>query len=133
MDDLRARFIARFGTDLAETVERVVESHIKVIPGVVDLGSDPFQFSLVWAVGFECLSNPGFRAEHGVVPAWADLEAWIRDEADLASFDGTMDLGGRGRGRTRMSRRAAPTLGRRPDESICVDHAIIARSSNSAR
>jgi hypothetical protein len=98
MSDLRARFAARFGTYLAETIERVVEDHIKVIPGVVERGSDRFQFALVWAVGFECLSNPDFRGEHGVVPAWADLEAWIRDEAGLAAFDGTMDLGARGRG-----------------------------------
>lgn len=29
---------------------------------------------------------------------WADLLAWIADKADLASFNGTMDLSGRGRG-----------------------------------
>ncbi len=61
-------------------------------------GSSSFRCSLVWAIGFQCLSRPEVRAEHGVAAPWADLSAWIRDEADLASFDGTMDLAGRGKG-----------------------------------
>lgn len=98
MTDLRNRFVARFGDDLAETIEAVVEHHTKVIPAVLERGSDPFQFALVWAIGFECLTRPEFRWEHGVTAPWADLLTWICDEADLASFDGTMDLSGRGRG-----------------------------------
>jgi hypothetical protein len=66
MDDLRARFVTRFGADLAETVEGVAEHHTKVIPADLDRGSDDFQFALVWAIGFECLSRPAFRVEHGV-------------------------------------------------------------------
>jgi len=98
MDDLRDRFIARFGAALADTIERVAEHHTMVIPGVLDRGSDPFRFTLVWAIGFECLSRPEFRVEHGIMAPWADLSAWIGEEADLRSFDGTMDLGARGRG-----------------------------------
>jgi hypothetical protein len=33
-----------------------------------------------------------------ITTPWADLLGWICDEADLAAFDGTMDLSGRGRG-----------------------------------
>ena len=61
-------------------------------------GSDAFRFALVWAIGFECLLDPAFRREHGITAPWADLAAWIRIEADLASYDGTMDLAGRGVG-----------------------------------
>jgi hypothetical protein len=98
MSDLRARFVARFGPDLAEMIERVAEHHTKVLPAPLDQGSDPFRFALVWAIGFECLTRPAFRREHGITAPWADLSAWIRDEADLASYDGTMDLAGRGFG-----------------------------------
>jgi hypothetical protein len=52
-----------------------------VIPAVLNHGSDPFRFALVWAIGFECLSRPDFRAEQSVAAAWTDLSAWIRDEA----------------------------------------------------
>ena len=98
MSDLRARFAARFGTDLAEKIERAAEHHTKVLPAPLSQGSDPFRFALVWAIGFECLTRPAFRREHGITAPWADLSAWIRDEADLASYDGTMDLAGRGFG-----------------------------------
>jgi hypothetical protein len=96
--DLRTRFVARFGDDLAETIVAVAEHHTKVIPAVLGRGSDPFRFALVWAIGFECLTRPEFRREHGITVPWADLLTWICDEADLASFDGTMDVSGRGRG-----------------------------------
>ena len=98
MTDLRARFVARFGEDLAETIERAAEHHTRVLPAPLERGSDPFRFALVWAIGFECVSRPEFRLEHGVTAPWADLVGWIHDEADLASFDGAMDLSGRGRG-----------------------------------
>lgn len=98
MSNLRERFVARFGLDLAETIERGIEDHAKKYPMVLDRGSDPFRFVLVWAVGFECLVDPAFRREHGITVPWADLAAWIRAEADLASYDGTMDLAGRGFG-----------------------------------
>ena len=38
----------------------------------------------------------GVQGRAGVTAAWSDLEAWIRDEADLASFDGSMVGGSRG-------------------------------------
>lgn len=98
MTDLRIRFAARFGEDLAETIEQVAEHHTTVIPAVLDRGSDPFRFALVWAIGFECLTRPEYRLEHGITAPWADLLGWICDEAALDSFDGTMDLSGRGRG-----------------------------------
>jgi len=98
MTDLRARFVSRFGEDLADTIERVAEHHTKVIPAPLERGSDPFRFALVWAIGFECLTRPEYRLEHGIRAPWAELLTWICDEADLASFDGTMDLSGRGRG-----------------------------------
>jgi hypothetical protein len=98
MSDLRTRFAARFGEDLTVTVETVAEHHTKVIPGPMDRGSDEFRWALVWALGWECLTRPEFRLEHGVTTPWADLAVWIHDEADLANYDGTMDLAGRGLG-----------------------------------
>ena len=61
--DLRSRFVNRFGDDLSETIERVAEHHTKVLPASLDRGSDPFQFALVWAIGFQCLTRPEFRLE----------------------------------------------------------------------
>jgi hypothetical protein len=98
MQDLRDRFAARFGTDLAETIERAAEHHTKVLPAPLERGSDPFRFALVWAIGFECLTRPAFRLEHGITAPWAELQGWIREEADLGAYDGTMDLAGRGMG-----------------------------------
>jgi hypothetical protein len=98
MTDLRARFVERFGADLAERIERGIDVHAAEYPIALDRGSDPFRFSLVWAVGFECLNRPEFRREHGITAPWADLAAWIRSEADLASFDGTMDAAGHASG-----------------------------------
>lgn len=45
MSDLRARFVARFGSDLAETVDRAAEHHTKVLPAPLSQGSDPFRFA----------------------------------------------------------------------------------------
>jgi hypothetical protein len=95
--DLRTRFVARFGDDLAETIVAVAEHHTKVIPAARPrLGR--VRFAMVWSVSFECLTRPEFRLEHGITTPWADLLTWICDEANLDSFDGTMDLSGRGRG-----------------------------------
>lgn len=52
----------------------------------------------MWALRWECLTRPEFRREHGVTTTWADLAVWIHDEANLANYDGTMDLAGRGMG-----------------------------------
>ncbi len=51
----------------------------------------------MWAISFECLARPEFRLEHAITAPWADLLTRICDEADRPSFDGTMDLSGRGR------------------------------------
>jgi hypothetical protein len=71
MSDLRARFVARFGPELAETVDRATEHHIKVLPAPLSQGSDPFRFALVWAIGFECLTRPAYRQEHSIAATWA--------------------------------------------------------------
>lgn len=43
MSDLRSRFVARFGGDLAEQIEAAVEHHCKAIPGQIERGSDGFR------------------------------------------------------------------------------------------
>ena len=96
--DLRARFAARFGEDLAERLEAAIEYHVARYPMPLDRGSVPFRFVLVWRIGFGCLLDPAYRRAHGVAAPWADLAEWIRAEADLASYDGTPDLAGRALG-----------------------------------
>ena len=98
VNELRARFVERFGSDLAQTIERAIDLHAAEYPLALERGSDPFRFALIWAVGFECLTRPQFRREHGITTPWADLAAWIRKEADFASFDGTMDRAGHASG-----------------------------------
>jgi len=93
VDDLRSRF----GEVLAESIERVADLRTKV-PGTARPRLRPVPVRLGLGDRLECLTRPEFRREHGITTPWADLLGWICDEADLASFDGTMDLSGRGRG-----------------------------------
>lgn len=99
LSHVRSKFVARLGPNLADTIETAVAAPCPGVPGQIERGSDDFRWALVWAVGFECLTRPGFRREHGVTAPWADLCCWIADEADLANVDGTMDWSGRGAGR----------------------------------
>ena len=95
MDDLRSRFAARFGEALAVSLEDAVDAHVAKLGLVIERGSSPFRFTLVWAIGLECLSRPQFRDEHDVTASRSDLRIWFREHADLASFDGTFDWAGR--------------------------------------
>jgi hypothetical protein len=95
VDDLRSRFAARFGEALAVSLEEAVDEHVAKLAFVVERGSSLFRFTLIWAVGLECLSRPQFREEQGVTASWPDLRTWLREHADFASFDGTFDWAGR--------------------------------------
>ena len=94
MDTIRARFVEVFGEHLAISIEAAIERHVPALKVPLERGSDPFRFALVWAVGLGCLSDPGFRAEHGVIVPWEMLRDWIRDADLLAGYDGTFDFGG---------------------------------------
>lgn len=95
MDDLRSHFAARFGEALAVSLEEAVDAHVAKLAFIVERGPSPFRFTLVWAVGLECLSRPQFREEHSVTASWSDLRMWIHEHANLAYFDPTFDWAGR--------------------------------------
>lgn len=92
MSDLRDGFVAAFGEHLAISVEAAIERHVPALKVPLEQGTDPFRFALVWAVGLECLSNPAFRAEHGIVVPWETLRDWLCEADLLAGFDGTFDF-----------------------------------------
>ncbi|MBI3748061.1 MAG: hypothetical protein HY262_04335 [Chloroflexi bacterium] len=98
MSDLRDRFVAAFGEHLAISIEAAIERHFPALKVPLERGSDPFRFALIWAVGLECLSNPAFRVEHGVVASWEFLRDWLRDADLLAGYDGTFDSAGQASG-----------------------------------
>jgi hypothetical protein len=92
MDTLHVRFVDAFGEHLALSIEAAIEHHVPALKVPLERGSDRFRFALVWAIGLECLSNPAFRAEHGIVVPWASLRAWLHDADLLAGYDGTFDF-----------------------------------------
>jgi hypothetical protein len=99
MSELRDRFVAEFGEPLTVSIEASVEWHVPRLPVVLERGSDPFRFSLVWAIGLECLTRAEFRRQHGLVVPWEILRDWLRGADLLAGYDGTTDFGSRAAGR----------------------------------
>ena len=57
MDTLRKRFVAAFGEHLACSIEAAIECHVPALKIPLELGSDPFRFALIGAVGMG-RSNP---------------------------------------------------------------------------
>ena len=99
MSDIRERFVSQFGEHLAVSVEAAVERHVPDLKVRLDRGTDPFRFALVWAIGLGCLSDPGFREEHGFTVPWELVRDWCAANAITEGFDGTFDWGSYAAGR----------------------------------
>lgn len=87
---IRAAFAERFGEDQAEAIEAAAISHGNGINDT-NVGSDPFKWALLIAIGYQCMELDDYRAHHGITAPWADLKPWIIEHADLASHDGDCD------------------------------------------
>ena len=99
MTDLRARFAVRFGEDLAKRLEAGIEHHVGRYPLPLDRGSKRSSSSWSGRWASAAFWSPRTALPHSVTASWADLVEWLRDEAELGSMDGTMDLAGRAEGR----------------------------------
>lgn len=87
---IRTAFAQRFGEDQAEAIYRAAVSHKN---GVHDNeGSDPFKWALCICIGYQCMEEEPYRADHGITADWEEIQQWIKDHADLASHDGDVDL-----------------------------------------
>lgn len=88
---IREAFVERFGEDQAAAIYAAAESHGNDINNT-NLGSDPFKWALLVAIGYQCMEIDGYREHHGITAPWVDLKQWIIWHADLASHDGDCDF-----------------------------------------
>lgn len=94
MSTARETFTARFGEDQATAIEAAARQHFdsnSTFGGSHDgdnLGSEPFKYWFLLAIGHECVSRPAFREEHGVTADVDAMKEWSLGEGDLASHDG---------------------------------------------
>jgi hypothetical protein len=83
MSALRDEFAARFGEANAVAVEEAAAFHAEP-PGTP--GSDAFRWALLVCAYNQCID---YYAEiHGITADVEEVRTWVRDHADLASWDG---------------------------------------------
>jgi hypothetical protein len=84
---VRESFVARFGEGNAAAIEAAARGHKN---GVHDnLGSDPFKWALLIAIGHECMGR--YASDHGITVAESDIQAWAVEHGDLGAHDGDCD------------------------------------------
>jgi hypothetical protein len=90
---MRARFVERFGEEAAAIVEAAANGHSNGINSE-NTGSDPFRWALLICIGYECMSVDRYRQYHDFTPAWADVDAWMKEPEQREAFrehDGDSD------------------------------------------
>ncbi len=90
MMSIREAFVVCFDEAAAAAIEQAAAEHANE-PNSTNIGSDPFRWAILIAIGYECMSRNEFRAYHGIVPPWDDLKAWIIEHSDLGEHDGDCD------------------------------------------
>ncbi len=83
-------FAAKFGKDQADLIVKAADSHQNGVNNI-NKGADPFKWALLIAIGYECLTRPAFRSEHGITVDPVEAQKWIVENADLATHRGDMD------------------------------------------
>ena len=85
---IRDAFVSAFGGDDARKLEIAALEH----ENHDNKGSDPFKWTLLICLGYQCMEVDRYRKHHGIeTPPWADLRQWIIDHADLGTHDGDFD------------------------------------------
>lgn len=87
---VRISFEKFFGTEQADALVAAAEGHENGINSERK-GSDPFKWAVLIAIGYQCVEIEGYRDHHGITVPWPEFQAWVKDEADLASHDGDCD------------------------------------------
>lgn len=83
---IRDAFIGKFGIGQTKAIEKAANEH-----GDGDRGTDPFKWTLIFAIGYECVTKEGYRKYHGITVDVLDFENWVRENGDLDSHDGNVD------------------------------------------
>ena len=89
---MRDDFIATFGIENTEAIERAADSHANDVTR--RWGSDRFRWALVMCLGYQCMSKPEYREHHGITAPWDALDAWMQTperRAWFADHDGECD------------------------------------------
>lgn len=87
MKSIREKFVKEFGEEQATMVEKASDFHDKDIHN--NKGSDPFKWSLLIAIGYECIDR--YKDYHKITIPTKKLKDWIKNNADLGSHDGDSD------------------------------------------
>lgn len=107
MSELRKKFVEVFGEWDASLLEEACDMHIHAksndpliafVAGLFgdspenhekdDRGSDPFRYVILTCLGYECVTNDGYRRAHALTLDPFEFMKWCITEADLESFDG---------------------------------------------
>lgn len=86
---IRGPFVDRFGEDNAAAIEAAAQMHRKGYD-TRGLGSDPFKWALLIAIGFQCIDQ--YTDYHHITTDPDELKTWVYENADLASHDGDCDM-----------------------------------------
>lgn len=86
----RTSFVEHFGEDQALSLEAAANEHENGLHP--DKGSDPFQWVLMLVISYECASRETFAKHHGITAPWCEVDAWIKAQANMASYDGDVDM-----------------------------------------
>lgn len=98
----RDTFAARFGDDQATAIEQAAQGHYASnstimfavespdVHGDDRFGSDPFKYWFLLAIGYECVTRPEFREEHGITADIEEMKQWARTDGDLEGHDGDL-------------------------------------------
>ena len=96
----RQTFAARFGEDQAAAIEAAARKHyddnasitrifaVKNPHGSDNLGSDPFRYWFLLAIGYECVTNERYRQDHGITADVDEMKEWALGEGRLGEHDG---------------------------------------------
>jgi len=87
------KFIKRFGRELAEKIKEAAESHANGANN--EKIGDYFKWALLIVIGYQCLEKKEYRDYHGIKfpkgVKWLDIKKWIRDNAELETYQGDLD------------------------------------------
>lgn len=87
---IRAQFVERFSEAQAAALEAAAKEHANGTNSA-NLGTDPFKWTILICIGYQCVEVDRFRTYHGVTIPFEDFKSWCKDSADLASHDGDFD------------------------------------------
>jgi hypothetical protein len=86
---VRDSFVAHFGEENALAFEAAAEEHENGMHP--NKGSDPFQWTLMLVLSYECASKPRYAKYHGITAPWDKVDAWIIEHGHMADYDGDID------------------------------------------